>query len=154
MASNRPDKVYVAIPELDNTFKVYPAKPHQKSAYLAFMSYRGWQSISFNFDQSIKFIITRFNRFKNFPKFNDPQKYPRFCVLENENNQQYILSDDKESLDSFVALINDKDRVVQMEKNHNAAKKHLFNKMQMDGQYGGERKRRTTRKAKYTRTRK
>ena len=85
----------------NNQGTVYEAKDYQKKAYDIFMnSYKECneiESINFNFLDSYKFKIT---------KFDNVNKYPSFCFLINEKREYHILSNDEQLLRNYNTFIN------------------------------------------------
>ena len=94
------ENIFIGVQEADNTTKVYPARPYQKSAYLTFMSNKYVESINFNYPSNIVFEI------KKFDGSNFQGKYSSFCILKNENNEEHILSNEEHILRGFVGWKN------------------------------------------------
>lgn len=95
------NQVYIGIKNRDNYLTtVYKAHDYQANAFNTFMSNPSVTEIHFNYPGDIIFKIIKFNT-------DDLQaKYTRFCVLENEQHEQHILSDDHKTLAGFAGWRN------------------------------------------------
>jgi hypothetical protein len=86
--------VYLAI-NLKSDPTIVQARSYQKSAYYTFMSNPNITRIDFHYPNDIKFKIVKFTSANN----------PSFCKLENETNDEYILSDNFYDLQQYIGYM-------------------------------------------------
>lgn len=91
--------VFIGIEQTDGYMKIFPAKDYQTTAYLTFMSSK-FSKLEFNYPKGFMFKLKRFN---DYGFQND---YSRFCILENDKQEEHIISDDEKLLRGFVGLRN------------------------------------------------
>jgi len=91
--------IFLEVEKKNNTTEASPARDYQAEAYLTFMSNEYVESINFKYPGNIVFEIKKFS--SKYPELTT--KYPNFCIFVHENKKEYILSDDKDLLNAFIA---------------------------------------------------
>lgn len=93
-------KVFVGVEKKDQGTTVYGARYYQTLAFYDFMNNNNNQVKEYQYGNDVKFKILKFN--------SEPFKenYDRFCVLQNEQNEEHILSDNEHLLRCFTGWKN------------------------------------------------
>ena len=95
--------VYIGVEHDNPRLPMIVKEPHdyQLSAYETFMSNDNAVEIHFEYPGDRKFRLYKYNAGDSQEEY-----YKRFCMLENANGKNHILSDNEEKLRNVVALRN------------------------------------------------
>ena len=96
--------VFVAYKDGNHTMAVGDARPWQETAYKFYNTLKEEGAVKFNIDfkypENINFSLY------NFDANGLRGDYDSFCMLKNERNEEYIVSNNEKLLENFVAYRN------------------------------------------------